>query len=185
MTPPKNKDKTPVTQILDDGILGFGKDKDTTKETALAVPAESLKRKNPPKKDAEEEHKPLPVSAGPLEKAGDYAFNPSRDKIREVTIVDRMQGKLFPQLDMVNLLRHFCLEVAEYRQNPENYSATYGKEFPVQPDALDEFIFRTAQWQKSVGGKNLESIVSIALAEKENQGDDEGISAGSRDPFEK
>ena len=116
---------------------------------------------------AEDTAKPISVSAGTVDKVIDLAFNPTREKIREVTVVDRLQGRLFPQLDMINMLRHYCLEVAEYRQNKELYRLRYGRDKPVIPDALDEYLYRTAQWQKSIEGKNLEKATDIALAETE------------------
>ena len=34
---------------------------------------------------------------------------------------------------------------------------------------IDEFTYRTAQWQKSVQGKNLERAIDLALAETETK----------------
>ncbi len=110
---------------------------------------------------------PQMVAQGPVDKVIDLAFNPTRDKIREVTVIDRMQGRLFPQLDMINRLRHYCIEVAQYRLDAKAYRKMYKRTRPVQPDALDEYLFRIAQWQKSVAGKNLERATDIALAETE------------------
>ena len=109
------------------------------------------------------------VSAGPVDKVIELAFNPTREKIREVTIVDRMQGRLFPQLDMVNMMFHYCIEIAQYRLDKDEYMLLHGKDRPIPPDAIDEFLFRTAQWQKSVAGKNLERATDIALAETETR----------------
>ena len=122
--------------------------------------------KRTPKEKVEEEI-PASVSAGPVDKVIELAFNPSRDKIREVTVVDRMQGRLFPQIDMVNMLLHYCLEIAFYRQDKEEYKKKFNRTRPVPPDAMDEFLFRTAQWQKSVAGRNLDRAIDIALAETE------------------
>ena len=135
-------------------------------EDKKRVPLDKLKRSQP---IAEKEPAPLPisVSAGTIDKIIDFTFNPSRDKIREVTIIDRLQGRLFPQIDMINYMRHYCLEVAHYRQNPTEYKQIFKKERPIPPEPLDEFMFRTAQWQKSVAGKNLERATDIALAETE------------------
>ena len=142
-----------------------------------------LRRSRPPVEEVEEPL-PLSVSAGPLDKVIDYAFNPSREKIREVTIIDRVQGRLFPQMDMINYMRHYCLEIAHYRQDPEAYSVAFKRPRPIPPEPLDEFLFRTAQWAKSVAGKNLERATDIALAEVETKGmeGDEGIGSGS-DPW--
>ncbi len=113
------------------------------------------------------EEKAPPVSAGAVDKVIDLAFNPTRDKIREVTMVDRMQGRLFPQLDMINMGRAYILEIAHYRKDKIAYKVLYKKDFPESPNLLEEFIFRSAQWQKSIGGKNLERAIDIALAETE------------------
>ncbi len=120
---------------------------------------------------------PTPVSAGPVDRLMELAFNPSREKIREVTIVDRIQGRLFPLMDMVNLLRKHCLEIALYRQDSIVYKKIFKRDMPIQPDPLDELLFRTAQWQKSVAGKNLERATDIALAETEiRAAEDEPVS---------
>ena len=131
-------------------------------------------KRNKPIESNTEEPTPLSVTAGTIDKVIDLAFNPTRDKIREVTIIDRMQGRLFPQLDMINMMRHYVLEVAYYRQDKEAYKVTFKKEMPIQPDALEEFIYRTAQWQKSIAGKNLERATDIALAETETKAEDDG-----------
>lgn len=140
----------------------------TTKPEDLKIKrtkAEEEEGKEPP---------PPPISAGPVDRVIELAFNPSRDKIREVTIVDRIQGRLFPQLDMINLGRRYCLEVAYYRQDKKLFQKVFKKPIPVQPDLIDEFQYRTAQWQKSVAGKNLERAVDLALAEVESKvGEDE------------
>jgi len=124
--------------------------------------------------DTEEtEEEPTSVSAGPVDKVIELAFNPTRDKIREVTIIDRLQGRLFPQLDMINYMRHYCLEVAHFRQDSEIYKKMFKKDKPEPPEPLDELLFRTAQWQKSVAGKNLERATDIALAETESRAGEE------------
>ncbi|KKM45876.1 hypothetical protein LCGC14_1560230, partial [marine sediment metagenome] len=46
-------------------------------------------------------------------------------------------------------------------------------EAPVLPDVLDEYLYRVAQWQKSVNGKNMEKAVDIALAEIETRSDED------------
>lgn len=135
---------------------------------------DELKRKQPTKdKPAKESDKEAQVTAGAVDKVVDYAFNPSREKIREVTVVDRLQGRLFPQLDMLNTLMHYCLEIAYYRQNKEHYKEVFEKAYPIQPDAMDDFIYRSAQWQKSIAGKNLERAIDIALAETEAKAGEE------------
>lgn len=124
--------------------------------------------------EEEPEKEPEPVTAGTIDKVIDLAFNPTRDKIREVTIIDRMQGRLLPQLDLINLMWQYVIEIAMYRQDSEAYIKMFAKENkkrPVPPDLINEFMYRTAQWQKSVAGKNLERATDIALAETETKND--------------
>ena len=142
-----------------------------------------LQRKKPDDKDVEVEEADVKVSS-PIDKVIDLAFNPSRDKIREVTIIDRIQGRLFPLLDMINTGREFILEVALYRQDAKVYKEKFGKAKPISPNLLEEYIHRTAQWQKSVMGKNLERATDIALAETEVRGAEEDDPFKGRDPFE-
>lgn len=123
------------------------------------------------------------VSAGPVDKVIELAFNPSREKIREVTVIDRIQGRLFPLLDVINLGRQYVLEIALYRQDEEEYKKNFKQSRPVSPNLLDELLFRTAQWQKSVAGKNLERAIDIALAETENKAGEEDSGYGGRDPW--
>jgi hypothetical protein len=112
------------------------------------------------------------VSAGSVDKVIDLAFNPTREKIREVTIIDRLQGRLFPIMDTMNSLYRNIIEIATYRQSSNEYQQLYRKEKPEPMDIMDDLMFRTAQWQKSVAGKNLEKATDIALAETETRGDD-------------
>jgi hypothetical protein len=132
-----------------------------------------------PDDDVEPPFSPVSVSAGPVDKVIELAFNPSREKIREVTIIDRMQGRMFPQLDMINLMRHYCLEIAFCRQDAREYQRFFKRARPVSPDPVDEFLFRTAQWQKSVAGKNLERATDIALAETEIRAGEEEVGGGA------
>lgn len=125
--------------------------------------------KRPAIKQDEGQKKALPeaVTAGAIDKVIDLAFNPSREKLREVTIIDRMQGRLFPLLDVINAGHQYILEVAAYRENASAYKVAFGKDRPVSPNLLDELLYRTAQWQKSVGAKNLDKLAEIALTEIE------------------
>ena len=111
--------------------------------------------------------------SGAVGKVIDLAFNPSREKIREMTMVDRIQARNFPLLDMINKGRQYCIEVATYLEDPKQYKKLFGEDKPKIPNLLDEFLFRTAQWQKSIAGKNLEKATDIALAEIEAQGEGE------------
>jgi hypothetical protein len=164
-------------------IPGKGDSKGDGQTTKIALSSASLRRSKAADPDEPEPVAPPSVSAGPVDRVIELAFNPSRDKIREVTIVDRVQGRLFPQLDMINMMRHYCLEIACYRQDPDEYRRLFKKIRPVPPDPLDEFIFRTAQWQKSIAGKNLERATDIALAETEAKGGEDGDIANSVDAW--
>jgi hypothetical protein len=145
-------------------------DKDTGLDTG------KLKRKKAENGVREMEAvKDVPVSAGPVDKVIELAFNPSRDKIREVTVIDRLQGRLFPLLDMVNAGFQYVLEIAQFRQDKDMFAAIYKRDEPVSPNFLDEYMYRTAQWSKSIAGKNLERATDIALAEteaKSSEGED-------------
>lgn len=134
----------------------------------LNLDKSSIRRKKNNNNEEEEElQKSLPVTAGAIERIIDLAFNPSREKIREVTSVDRTQGKLLPQLDMIDTMWEYAIEVAAYRQDAAYYKKVYRKKQPSLPSLISEFIYRTAQWQKSVQGMNLKSAIDLALAETE------------------
>lgn len=114
------------------------------------------------------------VSAGAIDRVIDLAFNPSREKIREVTIIDRMQGRTFPLIDTMGSLFLDCIKVAAYRQSPEGYKAAFDEDQPpAMFDIMGEYLYRTAQWQKSIAGKNLERATDIALAETEKGTEDD------------
>lgn len=118
---------------------------------------------------------PPPVSSGPIDKVVDYSFNPSRDKIREMTIIDMMQGRLLPTVDVTNTMYHYCIEIAAYREDEILYQEVYGQPKPIPPDIIDEYLYRTAQWQKSVKGQNMRYAMDLALAEQEAKaGEDDG-----------
>lgn len=125
------------------------------------------------------------VSAGPVDKALELAFNPSRDKIREVTIIDRMQGRLLPLLDVINMAWAEVIEIATYRQDSKHYAEVYEREKPEPVNLMEEYMYRLAQWQKSVEGTNLGKITDIALAEMETKDEDEDIKDGFADPYAK
>ncbi len=117
----------------------------------------------------------------------DLAYNPSNDKLREFTIIDSTQARLLPLLDTVNHMFQYVLEVAQYRYDPQAYRQIFaedGKEYPEQPDCIEHLIHRTAQWQKSRGGKNLEGITQLAVTEKENEAQEAGGGFGSNSNFE-
>ena len=123
------------------------------------------------------------VSAGPVDRVIDLAFNPSREKLREVTIIDRMQGRTFPLIDTMGSLFLDCIKVAAYRESPETYPQVFDEDHPpVVFDVMREYLLYTAQWQKSIAGKNLERATDIALAETEKEpGEDQGDQYGGGD----
>lgn len=131
-------------------------------------------------KTVEEEPEPEPksVSAGPVDKIGEYILNPSREKMREVTVIDMYQARLFPQLDMCGSLMHYVLEIAQFREDSVLYERVYKHKRPIPPDAQDEFLFRTAQWARSIHGKSLDAGVSLTMAEVESKADDDGMGGG-------
>lgn len=135
-------------------------------------------------KEKDKEEKAKAVSAGAVDKAIDLAFNPTRDKIREVTIIDRTQARLFPLIDLVNAGQQYILEIATYRQNRVAYQAAFERDRPLPPNFLDELLYRIAQWQKSKEGVNLTRITDIALAETEVRGAEDDPFATTRDPYE-
>lgn len=128
-------------------------------------PGTHLIRKNSPK--VTESVEPQPISGGGLDKLIDYAFNPIKEKLREMTIIDPLQARLFPSVDMMHTMSAYVLSVASYREDPELYAATHKDPKPVPPDLIEELLYRTAQWRKSIGGKNFERAMDLALAEQE------------------
>lgn len=147
------------------------------KEKKPIVQSELIRKGKAEAKSASETA-PVSVSAGVIKCIVDYAFNPTRDKIREVTSIDRIQGHLLPQLDIVDMVWQYAIEVALFRQDANEYEQLFGKKRPVPPNLIDEFTYRTAQWQKSIQGANLRSAIDIALAETEARtGDETGLGA--------
>jgi len=144
----------------------------------------NLRRSRPDREDEIPPPEIPSVSAGPIDKVIELAFNPSREKIREVTIIDRMQGRLFPIMDTMNTLYRDCIKVASYRQSRREYAAHYHEERPGQIDIMDELMFRTAQWQKSVAGRNLDKATDIALAETETRSEEPDDTSGAGRGYE-
>lgn len=140
----------------------------------------NLKRNKPQERPSPRTEEPPKVSAGSIDKVIDLAFNASRDKMREVTIIDRLQGRLLPLLDVINISWQYVIMIAEFRADPALYAQLHpDSPVPVPPELIDEYIYRIAQWQKSVAGRNLEKAIDLALAEMETKGDDEEYNAGS------
>jgi|TARA_Y100000310_G_scaffold76443_1_gene72923 hypothetical protein len=115
------------------------------------------------KKEQEIPEEENSTTAGNIGRVIDYAFNPSKDKIREMTNISRLQAAAFPLLDVkTDGLKH-CLAIAAYNVGEIN-------KIPIMPDLSDTFVHRTAQWQKSIKGSNLEKAVQLAMAEIESEG---------------
>ncbi len=144
------------------------------KKDKIDIDKDSIRRKKPDDAKEEGEEKPLEVTAGVIDRIVDLAFNPSREKIREVTSVDRIQARLLPQLDVIDLMWQHTIEIAAYRQDSTSYKQVYKKKKPSVPGLISEFIYRTAQWQKSIQGMNLKSAIDLALAETEARTGEEG-----------
>ncbi len=144
----------------------------------MVVEKTDVQRRKPPASGEKAEVKSEPVSAGTVDRIVDLVYNPTPEKIREMTYISVEQGRLLPQLDVNGLMWRFVIEVATFRQDQGNYARIYGRERPLPPDLIDEFIYRTAQWQKSIGGANLKSATDIALAEIETRNDTDGDGTG-------
>jgi len=151
----------------------------------MAIDDSKIKKTTRTKKDEEEkvEEDNAAISAGRIEKILDLLYNPTREGIRAVTIIDRFQGRLFPQLDMINMGRKYILEIALFRQNKELYKKTFQRERPIPPDFIEELLYRTAQWGKSVAGKSLERGIDLALAEIEGKVEEEPIPGLGADAY--
>ena len=149
-------------------------DEVVVESTARTVPM-NLQRVKPKKQDDEIEALPHPAVSYPMDKIVEYAFNSTREKLREMTIIDRLQGRIFPIIDTCNYMMANLIEVAEYRESPDDYMTKYRQKKPKPTDASGEYLIFSAQWQKSVQGQNLMKAIDIALVEKESSaGDEEG-----------
>tara|TARA_Y100000310_G_C20670663_1_gene810088 strand:- start:882 stop:1391 length:510 start_codon:yes stop_codon:yes gene_type:complete len=155
------------------------------KSPRLGTEQPGLRRRNRERDDELPLETPHSVSAGPIEKALELAFNPSDDMLPSVTIIDRVQGRLFPIINVINLVWMDVLEIAYYRQDKDEYKRVFGKSRPVSPNLLAKLLHYTALWQKSVQGANLTKITDIALAETETRAGDEGEGYGSVDAWGK
>ena len=148
----------------------------------VKINAEKLKR-NKPVEEKREDVEEVKVSAGAIDKVIDYAFNPTREKIREMTIIDRLQARLLPQLDLISLQWQYTIEIALYRQDSNEYERRYKKSQPTPPNLLEEYMYRVAQWQKSREGKNLDRAIDLALAETEAKVGEDDFGKGADDYY--
>jgi hypothetical protein len=157
--------------------------KETPPPKPPPIDVASLRRNKPLREEAPREP---PAAANELRATVvALAFNSTRDKIREMTIVDRMQGRILPLLDLEAQGWEYVIEIATYRMDSNLYARLFSKPRPEQINPINEYTYRLAQWQKSVAGKNLERATDIALAETENKGDEEGDDIGRPDPWAK
>jgi hypothetical protein len=123
-----------------------------------------------------EENKEEPISRGSV--VGQIAsliLNPAKDKLKEFTYINRYQASLFPLLDTIIIGRQYVLEVQAYLMSKEEYRKAAKKVhksiIPEMPDLASVMLYSTAQWQKSIGGKNFEKGIELALAETEKEKD--------------
>lgn len=137
-----------------------------------------VRRRKPVTPEVKAEPKPVPVSAGPVDKIVELVYNPTPEKIAEMTVISVEQGRLLPQLGVVSLMWQYVLEVASFRRDQGEYAHLHDRERPVPPNPIDKYTYLLAQWQKSIGGTNLKSATDIALAEIETKGDSDGDSIG-------
>src|SRR3972149_6354632 len=64
-----------------------------------------LLRRTKPKKEYEKpKQEPKPLTEGNVGKIIDVVATPSRESIRSFTYIDRIQAKLLPQLDVIDLV---------------------------------------------------------------------------------
>ena len=133
----------------------------------------ALLRRSRPKLEAELKPELPALTSGAIEKIVDLALNPSRETIRGFTNIDRIQGKLLPQLDIIDIVWQYLIEIATYRWSAVEYEKMYRRKMPQTPNLIEEYTYRTAQWQKSVQGKSLQSAFDLALAETETRNGDE------------
>jgi len=154
---------------------------DKKEDIKAKLDTDKLKRSIPPKKEKPVKE-PVVVTQGAIGMVTDFMFNPTRDSIRSATVIDRMQGRFFPQLDMINLMFGYYLEMACYRENPDYYAEAFEKEYPEHPNPMEELMYRTAQWQRSVGGKTMNEGLEIVKVEKEAQAQEDDYGRGN-DPW--
>lgn len=128
---------------------------------------------------------PGPVAWAIQAKAIDLAFNPSDEALPSFTIIDKFQGRLFPLIDLIDVIWNDVLEVAHYRQSKDEYKRLFGRPRPKQSDWLRSLLLSTARWQKSIGGTNLTKITEIALAETDTRAEDDGEGLGNLDAWGK
>jgi len=114
------------------------------------------------------------LAAGEIKSLLAAVYNPTRESIRGFTIVDRIQGRLLPQLDVLALMWDYVEEIAMYRYDWKKYEDAHPDEpVPKVPNLIEEFTYKTALWQRSVGGKAMERGIDLSLAEIESGGNED------------
>ena len=122
-------------------------------------------------KKAEEDRN---LAAGDIKSLLAAVYNPPRESIRGFTIVDRIQGRLLPQLDVLSLMWDYVEDIAAYRFDWRKYEENHPDSLiPKVPNLIEEFTYKTALWQRSVGGKAMERGIDLSLAEIESGGNEE------------
>ncbi len=131
------------------------------------------------------EQKGTNVSLGGVDKVIDLLGNPTRDKLRETTYINRYQASLFPLLDTLNRAWDYVIAQSWYIANKAEYKKRYpelaaaakkvrGKsEEPLPPDLADELLVRISQWNRSIAGRTVEKMSDLALAQIESQMQDD------------
>ena len=156
----------------------------TSEETKPKIDPARLRRKKEEVAEPGDKPEEVRVSSAAVDKALDLAFAPSREMLPSVTVIDKFQGRLFPLIDVINVIWEDVISIAVYRQDRDEYKRVFKKARPTTSNWLDELLHRTALWQKSIGGINLTKITDIALAEMESRSE-EGEEAGGVDAWGK
>ena len=114
------------------------------------------------------------LAAGDIKSLLAAVYNPTRESIRGFTIVDRIQGRLLPQLDVLALMWAYVEDIAAYRFDWRKYGEEHPDDpVPRVPNLIEEFTYKTALWQRSVGGKAMERGIDLSLAEIESGSNDD------------
>jgi len=145
----------------------------------------NLKRRRSQAEEEEPGKPKMAVSTAVMDRIADVLVAPSGDILPSFTVIDKFQGRLFPLIDMINVIWDDILQIAQYRQDKEEYKKIYKKAKPVSLNWLAGLLTSTAVWQKSIGGMNLRSLGQLALAETEARAGDEGEGFGGGDIWEK
>ena len=124
----------------------------------------------------EEEYQNEPISRGSvIGQIASLTLNPARHLLRQFTYINRYQASLFPLLDTIISGRQYVLEVQAYLNDRVLYSKEAKKVhkplIPEMPDLASVMLESIAAWQKSIGGKNFEKGLELALAETEKERD--------------